>query len=92
MRICSNTVADPGFFKWGGLPDRMIAEQLEKKIASVTVFVPFLNFKLKQPQRGGWPNPLPLHPPLKHQDMYISSFSDLFYDSHYYVFKDAVVL
>ena len=31
MAVTLLTVADPGFFKGGGLPDRMIAEQLETK-------------------------------------------------------------
>ena len=41
------------FWKGGGWPDRMISEQPRQNRLSES-FVPFLNFKLKRPQRGGW--------------------------------------
>jgi len=47
-------VADPGVLKEGWLTLQSDIRTIRDKIAPVIGFVPFLDFKLKRPQIGGW--------------------------------------
>jgi len=47
-------VADPGFFLGGGADQTEPYRKNPKQNPLSDSFVPFLNFKLKRPQRGGW--------------------------------------